>query len=107
MVPMVGGTPHLLVLPPEGARTNELASWHALSAGSGVELRDCRRVPWMLEPKRHADCGPAGVREGQELRVRRGLALARKGARDVLPCEAVEPEHVARLCVDAAERRDS
>ena len=33
----------------------------AASAGDGVELRDCRRVPWVLERKRHADRGPAGV----------------------------------------------
>jgi hypothetical protein len=33
----------------------------AVSAGDGVELRDCRSVPWVLEPKRHADRGPAGV----------------------------------------------
>ena len=33
----------------------------AVSAGDEMELRDCRRVPWMLEPKRHADRGPAGV----------------------------------------------
>lgn len=51
---------HAARLPAVTVRPDGRHGW-AVSAGGGVELRDCRGVPWMLEPKRHADRGPAGM----------------------------------------------